>query len=169
MNDLRFSLPQSLKNPGFTAVAVLTLALSGVRARRAQADDWPQWLGPQRDGVWREAGIVEKFPEGGPKVLWRTPIQGGYAGPAVADGRVYVTDRVVTPPQERVLCLDEKSGKVLWKHAYECRYAGIQYPAGPRTTPLVRGGKVYTLGAAGDLFRFDAATGKVIWSKNFRK
>ncbi len=149
---------------------LLCLALLSVLlTSAARADDWPQWLGPQRDGVWRETGILQKFPAGGPKVLWRAPIQGGYAGPAVADGRVYVTDRVVSPPQERVLCLDEKSGKVLWKHEYECRYSGIQYPAGPRTTPLVRGGKVYTLGAAGDLFCFDAAGGKVIWSKNFRK
>src|SRR5579871_5447803 len=95
-----------------------------------RADDWPQWLGPQRDGVWRETGILQKFPPGGPKVRWRVPIQGGYAGPAVADGRVYVTDRVLargakesdnpanqsrSTGQERVLCLDEGSGKKLWE------------------------------------------------------
>src|SRR5512135_791847 len=57
------------------------------------ADDWPQWLGPQRDGVWRETGVVEKFPAEGLKSRWRVPIGGGYAGPAVAKGRVYVTDR----------------------------------------------------------------------------
>jgi outer membrane protein assembly factor BamB len=133
-----------------------------------RADDWPQWLGPQRDGVWRETGILTKFPAAGPKVLWRTPIQGGYAGPAVSGGRVYVTERVRTPAQERVLCLDEATGKVLWEHSYECRYS-IQYPAGPRATPLVSGGKVYTLGAMGDLLCLDAASGRVIWSKNFRK
>ena len=57
--------------------------------------DWPQWLGPQRDGVWREDGILEKYPPGGPKLRWRLPLGGGYAGPAVADGKVYVTDRVL--------------------------------------------------------------------------
>jgi hypothetical protein len=57
------------------------------------ANDWPQWLGPQRDGVWRETGIVEKFPEGGPKVLWRVKIGGGYTGPAIANGKVYLMDR----------------------------------------------------------------------------
>ena len=61
----------------------------------SRADDWPQWLGPQRDGVWRETGIVQKFPADGPKVMWRTPIGAGYAGPAVASGRVYITDRVL--------------------------------------------------------------------------
>ena len=64
-----------------------SLALAAV-----QADDWPQWLGPQRDAIWRETGIVEKFPADGLKYRWRVPIGGGYTGPAVAKGRVYVTD-----------------------------------------------------------------------------
>src|SRR5436190_465906 len=61
----------------------------------ARADDWPQWLGPQRDGVWRETGILDKFPANGPRVRWRTPIGGGYAGPAVVGDKVFVTDRVL--------------------------------------------------------------------------
>jgi outer membrane protein assembly factor BamB len=147
----------------------------------ARADDWPQWLGPQRDGVWRETGILDKFPPGGPKVRWRTPIGGGYAGPAVVKDRVYVTDRILpegaknpnnpfassaVPGKERVLCLDAKSGKILWKHEYDCTYK-ISYPAGPRTTPVVRDGKVYTLGAMGNLLCLNADNGKVIWSKDF--
>ena len=100
-------------------------------------------MGPNRDNVWRESGIVEKFPEGGPKVLWRTPLAGGYAGPAVADGRVFVTDYVTTDDvksdnadhkelngQERIQCLDEATGKVLWTHEYPVKYA-ISYPSGP--------------------------------------
>src|SRR5262249_61177671 len=61
----------------------------------AVADDWPQWLGPKRDGVWREDGILDKFPTGGPTVLWRTECGMGYAGPAVAAGEVYLADRVL--------------------------------------------------------------------------
>src|SRR5262249_42474646 len=57
-----------------------------------RADDWPQWLGPNRDGVWRETGLIEKFPAGGPPIVWRKPVAGGFAGPAVADGRVIVFD-----------------------------------------------------------------------------
>ncbi len=136
-------------------------------ASAARADDWPQWLGPERDGVWRETGILEKFPAGGPKVLWRTPIGGGYAGPAVADGRVYVTDRP-DAKTERVLCLDEKDGRVVWTHEVACAYT-ISYPAGPRATPVVAKDRVYTLGAMGDLFCLDAATGKAVWSKSFTK
>lgn len=62
----------------------------------ASAEDWPQWLGPQRDSVWRETGILEAFPADGPRLRWRTPIGSGYSGPAVADGRVFVMDRIKT-------------------------------------------------------------------------
>jgi outer membrane protein assembly factor BamB len=132
------------------------------------ADDWPQWLGPQRDAVWRESGIVEKFPTNGPPVLWRTSIGAGYAGPIVAEGRVYVADRDANRRVERVLCLNEADGKLIWQHGYECPYS-ISYPAGPRVAPLVSGGKVWTLGAEGNLFCFDATKGTVLWSHEFKK
>jgi outer membrane protein assembly factor BamB len=143
------------------------------------ASDWPQWLGPDRDGVWRETGLVAKFPPGGPKVLWRTPLGTGYSGPAVADGRVYVMDRerakdasgkparptrAGIPGKERILCVGAADGKVLWKNEHDCPYT-VSYPSGPRTTPLVRAGRVYTLGAMGDLRCLDAATGKVHWAQ----
>jgi outer membrane protein assembly factor BamB len=160
-----------------------TLLAALILATPAFADDWPQWLGPRRDGIWRESGILDKFPPGGPKLVWKTPIGEGYAGPAVARGRVYITDRVLpggnpsaddgfkkdrSEGNERVLCLDEASGKILWKHEYPTTY-DISYPAGPRTTPVVSGDKVYTLGAMGHLFCFDADKGTVIWSKELRK
>jgi len=152
-------------------------------ASLVSADDWPQWLGPERDGVWRESGIIEEFPPHGPPVRWRTPIGGGFAGPAVVADRVYVTDRKVgererdpakpfergtVPGTERILCLDATDGSVIWKHEYDCTYT-VSYPSGPRTTPLVSAGKVYTLGAEGHLFCFDAATGKVIWFRELKK
>lgn len=161
----------------------LALAALLVAAAASPADDWPQWMGPRRDGAWRETGIVEKFPPGGPKLLWRTPVGGGYAGPAVAGGRVYVTDlltdadtRKLSSPSERpkvtgnerVLCLDAATGKQLWKHDYAVTY-DISYPGGPRCTPTVHDGKVYTLGAVGDLRCLDAAEGKLLWSKSFGK
>ncbi|MCX7006976.1 MAG: PQQ-like beta-propeller repeat protein [Kiritimatiellaeota bacterium] len=149
----------------------------------ARADDWPQWLGPQRDSVWRETGILEKFPAGGLTARWRVPLGGGYAGPAVAGGRVYVPDRVLpanisnpdnpfkreqVPGKERVLCFSEADGKLLWTYAYDCTY-GISYPAGPRTTPVVAGGKVYALGAEGHLCCLDANTGAVIWKRELKQ
>ncbi len=147
----------------------------------AWAEDWPQWMGPGRDNIWREEGILEKFPEGGPKVLWRIEVAGGYAGPAVANGKVFVTDyvtadnvkianfeRKTSTGIERVFCLDEATGKEIWKHEYPVTYT-ISYPAGPRCTPSVHDGKVYTLGAEGHLFCFDVNTGKIVWQKDFTK
>ena len=147
----------------------------------AWGDDWPQWMGPKRDNVWREDGILDRFPEGGPKVMWRAQIAGGYAGPAVSGGRVFVTDYVVgqgdskdpnfdrkaSSGTERVLCLDAASGEIRWKHEYPVTYT-ISYPAGPRCTPTVDGDRVYTLGAEGNLFCFNAEDGKVVWSRDLK-
>jgi outer membrane protein assembly factor BamB len=133
--------------------------------------------------VWRESGLLEKFPAEGLRVRWRTPIGAGYAGPAVAAGRVYVTDRQVRtgaaapadpfergkiPGTERVLCLRETDGTVVWQHEYDCPY-DVSYPAGPRATPTVHRGRVYTLGTEGNLLCLDAASGRVIWSRGFKK
>ncbi len=146
----------------------------------ACADDWPQWMGPKRDNVWRETGIVDKFPDGGPKVLWRTEIAGGYAGPAVAGGKVFITDYVSQQNvkvdnfdrkeftgEERIHCLDEATGKILWTHKYPVKYT-ISYPAGPRCTPSVEEVRVYTLGAEGDLICLNIADGKVLWSHDLK-
>jgi len=163
----------------WSALAVALLAVS-----TAHATDWPQWLGPNRDGIWRETGLVEKFPTGGLKYLWRTPLGTGYSGPAVADGFVYVMDRERAKDAsgkplastkegilgtERVLCLNASDGKQVWKHEYDCPYKSISYPSGPRVTPLVHGGRVYTIGTMGDLLCMDAHTGTVHWSKNLPK
>jgi outer membrane protein assembly factor BamB len=147
-------------------------------ATAGRALDWPEWLGDNREGVWRETGLVARFPRGGPKVLWRVPVGPGYSGPAVVGDRLYVMDRQPPPGaegkppprgggpgKERVLCLSAADGKLLWKHEYDCTYR-IGWGTGPRTTPLVRGGRVYTLGAMGDLRCLDAAAGRLVWSKN---
>ena len=129
----------------------------------ARADDWPDWGGPQRDLVWRETGIVESLPKddnGFLPRMWSAPLGEGYSGPAVANGRVYITDRQLEPRTERVLCLDAATGKELWKHEYAARYT-IDYPAGPRSTPVVNDGRVYTLGAVGHFLCFDEKTGEI--------
>jgi outer membrane protein assembly factor BamB len=161
--------------------ALSPILLAVLLTPAARGDDWPQWLGPRRDSVWRETGIVDRFPEGGPRVLWRARVGYGYAGPAVSGGKVYVADyqtdadvagnpiaRGKIDGTERVLCLDAADGKLLWKHEYPCRYE-ISYPAGPRCTPAVAGGKVYTLGAEGNLFCLDAGSGAVLWSHDLKK
>jgi outer membrane protein assembly factor BamB len=165
-----------------TARVVISLGVlvAGASARGA---DWPQWLGESRDSIWTETGIMERFPTQGPPIRWRAKIGSGYAGPVVAKGRVYVMDRVLAqeaskpsdPFQrgsitggERVLCLNEADGKILWQHQYDCAYT-VSYPAGPRVAPLVSDGKVFTLGAEGSLYCLDAESGKPLWSHDFKK
>jgi outer membrane protein assembly factor BamB len=162
---------------------VYGLLLLTAGASRLAADDWPQWQGPRADGVWRERGIIEKFPPGGPRVRWRVPIGAGYSSPAVANGRVIVMDRLdsetrgnpggalertAEPGRERVLCLDERDGHVLWQYDYECPYF-ISYPAGPRASPTIAGNRVYTLGAEGDLNCLNIETGRVVWARAFKR
>jgi len=169
-------MPRSFRRPSAATAFMLACLAVGV----ARADDWPQWMGPGRDNVWREEGVLARFPAGGPRVIWRTPIAGGYAGPAVANGRVFVTDyvtaaditkanfeRETSTGTERVLCLDEATGQVLWTHEYPVTYT-ISYPAGPRCTPTVDGDRVYTLGAEGDLRCLAVADGTVIWSRDLK-
>lgn len=145
------------------------------------AEDWPQWMGPRRDGTWRESGVVDAVPDSGLTVKWRQPIGLGYAGPAVAGGRVFVLDyqiregKVAANPgtadkmegRERVLCLNADTGEVVWEHGYDQPYA-ISYGSGPRTTPTVDGDRVYALGAEGRLTCVQAATGNLVWEHDLK-
>ena len=165
------------------AVLLLAVLLPPLLPASARGEDWPQWLGPQRDGVWRESGILNRFPSNGLPVRWRVSIGSGYSGPAVAQGRVYVMDRQLAPGAanpsdafgrgtipgtERLLCLDESDGRVLWQDQYDCEYT-VSYPSGPRATPTVHAGKVYSLGTEGHLRCLDAERGTLHWSRDFKK
>jgi outer membrane protein assembly factor BamB len=132
------------------------------------ADDWPHWGGPQGDIVWRESGIVDRLPTDGvlPRV-WSVPVGEGYSGPAVATGHVYLTDRLHKERTERVLCLDAETGDEVWQKEYPARYT-VSFPAGPRATPVIDDGRVFTIGAVGHMFCFDTKTGTEIWKTDFQ-
>jgi len=131
------------------------------------ADEWPQWRGPNRDGVWKEAGLIDKFSSKRIQLKWKVPIKSGYSGPTVAAGRVFVSDRFVEPKQqERILCFDWKTGNKIWSHTYPCRYSKIGYLAGPRACITVHAGLTYCLGAMGHLHCINAKTGKIAWKRN---
>ena len=179
---MRRSLREFAGNRGGAGVALivgLLGLLEFIAPGAVSADDWPQWMGPNRDDVWAETGVVEKFPEGGSPVKWRVAVGGGYSGPAVVKGKVYLSDyqreggnltndpgtRTELKGRERVLCLDAATGKELWKYEYECPYK-ISYACGPRATPTVQDGAVYVLGAEGHLTALDAETGKLLWKRH---
>ncbi len=136
----------------------------------AGAADWPEWRGAGRQGVWAETGVVERLPPGRLKVKWRAPVGAGYSGPAVAGGRVFLLDH--TPASgsrvtERVVSLDEKTGKLLWSRQWQADYRGLDYNNGPRATPTVDGNRVYVLGAKGVLRCLRVKDGQEVWGVDF--
>ncbi len=155
-----------------TAGCAMALAMAAVAV--VSADDWPQWRGPERLAVWQETGIVDELPET-LQVAWRTPLRAGYSGPAVADGRVFITDWAEDPDSrtldgtERALALDEESGEVLWTHEWQTSYRmlSVAYAVGPRATPTVDGDRVYVVGGTGRLLCLDVASGRVLWEKDY--
>jgi len=145
-----------------------------VAAPPADSDDWPEWRGRGRRGLWLESGILETFPKDGLSISWRRPIRAGFAGPAVAGGRVFVTD--FSPSEnlkgtERLLCFDEKTGQILWTREWETDYTGLMraYATGPRVTPTVDGERVYVQGAKGTLLCLKVENGDLIWQKDYVK
>lgn len=142
----------------------------------ANADDWPQWLGANRDSVWTDASIIDAFPAEGAKIDWKVDCGLGYAGPAVAGGEVFLFDYVLADGtvsnnpgrrgelngKERIRCLDAATGEQKWSTDYDCKYS-VSYPSGPRCTPTVSDATVVTLGAMGHLTCFDRKSGEQKW------
>ncbi len=157
-----------LRRRGGLALLVL-LAAAG-----ASAEDWPEWRGAGRFGLWNETGVLERFPEGGLKIEWRQPIGAGFSGPAVAGGRVYAMDWKLREGTrgmdgvERAICLDEQTGETLWTYAWDADYAVLMasYATGPRATPTVDGERVYFAGAVGHIVCLNARTGELIWKRD---
>ncbi len=148
------------------AAGVSTLLLFLIRPALGAGEpaDWPGWRGPDGAGVWAGVRLPEKFTAESIERRWRVPMGGGYSGIAVQGARVFTQDRQKGPPAiERVVCLDRKTGGTLWAHSYAADYGDLDHPNGPRATPLVRDGLVYTFGAAGHLVCLEESAGKVVW------
>lgn len=168
------------KRSGFTILTSLLAVI--LFSCPMNADNWPRWLGPFEDSTWAESGIVTEFPPEGLSVKWRSPISLGYSGPSVVDGKVFVMDYTKASGDiankaswkdalegvESVRCYDAANGELIWKYEYPKSYE-ISYGGGPRCTPTVADGKVYALGAEGDLHCLDADSGTLVWKKSFRE
>ena len=165
--------------PHFAIVCCIAIISQAAQSQRLAAEDWRGWMGNDRDGVYRETGVINQIPEDGLDIKWRTPVEGGYAGPAVADGKVYVFDyvksagsvvnapttRVSLSGSERLAALDQETGEQIWEHRYDCVYK-ISYPVGPRCTPTVDQDRVYILGSQGDLRCLNVKDGTLVWKKS---
>ena len=161
---------------------VLPLILLQLASATIRADDWPQWRGPNRDGVWHETGVLEAFPADGLTVRWRARVGWGYSSPVVAKGRVYLTDCQGPLPKakERLLCFDERTGTLLWDYSTDVTYAKDTYFVDkegkptipgqlPTPTPVIDSGKVYSLGMHGNVVCLDAVKGDLVWRKDLAK
>ena len=139
------------------------IALLTIFAACALATDWPQFLGPTRNGVYPGADLAAKWGAAGPAVAWKKDVGQGFAGPVVAEGKLILFHRV--GDQEIVEALDALTGKHIWTHSYPTQYRDdFGFDEGPRSAPTVSGGRVYTFGAEGVLSCIDLAKGKKIWS-----
>jgi len=142
-------------------VAFLSLLLTGSLI----ASDWPQYLGPTRNGVYAGPPLSEKWPSAGPRVVWTKKVGAGLSGPVVVDGKTILFHRV--GDREVVEALNATTGATIWQYGYATTYRDdFGFDEGPRAVPVVNGALVYTFGAEGQLHAVDLASGKRVWSED---
>ncbi len=144
--------------------AILVL---GVGLGLSRAEDWPQWRGPNQQGISKETGWLDRWPEGGPPVSWRANVGLGFSSIVVARARAFTLGHV--DDADSVVCLDADTGKELWRHSYPADLGDKFFEGGTTGTPTVDGDRVFTLSRWGDCFCFEAASGRVVWSRNVPK
>jgi len=149
------------------AAALLGAAQNSSSPASAQ-DDWPQILGPNRNGIYTGPEIVASFPRTGPPPLWKRDVGAGFAGPSVAGDRLILFHRV--NGRETVEAMDANTGKTIWTFDYPTSYRDdFGFDEGPRAVPVIAGGRVFTHGADGMLHGIDFTSGKMLWSIDTRK
>jgi outer membrane protein assembly factor BamB len=149
-------------------IVLLLLAISFTAAAQTPAGDWPQFLGSARDGIYRGPALLENWPSGGPRVVWKKQVGQGFSGPVVTQGRLILFHRVGN--NEIVESLDAKTGASQWQYSYATSYRDdFGFDEGPRSVPVVTDGVVYTFGAEGQLHAISLTGGKRIWSADTMK
>ena len=133
----------------------------------AQAADWPQWRGPDRNGISAEKGWLDQWPSAGPTIAWRAQVGLGASSFVVAGGRVYTMGHA--DGKDTVLCFEAGTGKPVWQHSYPAELGNKFFEGGTTGTPTLDGDRLYALSRWGDAFCFEAATGKIVWSVNVQK
>lgn len=145
----------------FGALAVL------ISAQILVAEDWPQWRGPDRNGISREMGWLDKWPDQGPAIAWKANVGLGFSGIVVSKGRAATVGH--ENETDTFFCLDAISGKQLWKHSYPAELGDKYYEGGSTGAPTFDGDRLYWLSRWGDLFCFEAASGKIVWQRQLQK
>jgi len=151
----------------YVYVLVLGFGLSVICCSTTQAADWPNYRGPNYDGISSETGWSSNWPESGPKVLWKYSLGTGFASMSVSNGKVYATGNI--DDNDFLYCLDAATGREIWKKSYPCPLYSKSHEGGPCATPTIDGDAVYTFSKDGDAIRFKAATGDIVWHKKLNK
>lgn len=150
------------------ALLLVGIAISLVHQVMAQsAANWPQWRGPNRDGISKETGLLKQWPAEGPPLAWKATGAGrGYSSFSMSNGRMYTMG--LRGDREFIVAFDVATGKEVWASPHGTAFRNDRGD-GPRGTPTIDGDRIYALGGNGDLSALEAKTGKVIWSKNVLK
>ena len=150
------------------SLRVLSLALLSLLAASASATDWPQWRGPNRDGICTETGLLKSWPTDGPSQVWTASDLGtGYGTPSIANGKIYGTG--TRDGKDGVWALNELDGKELWFTPFDAAAKTANNINGAASTPTVSGDRVYAVSGDGTVAAINANTGKLVWTKSFKK
>lgn len=144
-------------------VVLIASALAPPMLTAALHEDWPQWLGPQRNGKSTETGLLRSWPAAGPPVVWRQPLGEGYSGIAIADGRAFTL--YAGGDDEYAVCFDAETGARQWRVRLDRRFTNT-WGNGPRMTPTVEDGRVFVISARARMFALDARSGAVLWQRH---
>ncbi len=163
-----------MRYPIRAVVLVVVILLGGSSRAAAQEGEWRQWGGPHGDFMADAAGLAESWPDTGPPELWSRALGAGHTSILVADGRIFTMYRVSHgegggdpwTPGETVIAMDAASGETLWEYTYESKNQDFDQGAGPHATPLMTGGRLFTIGSNKELHVFNPETGGLLWSKN---
>jgi outer membrane protein assembly factor BamB len=152
-----------------TSIVLLSTLLCGTVLA---AQDWNQWRGPARSGITNAFKAPPAWPER-PKQVWKTAVGLGHSSPVVSGDRVFVHTRTSDRDQEAVTAYELSSGRQIWRQVYDAPYAvnpaARSHGKGPKSTPLLAGGRLFTFGISGILSAWDSKTGRLIWRKDFKK
>ena len=146
---------------------LFTLVLVTISLNQGQAIDWPNWRGPNHNGISDESDWFKQWPSSGPASLWTASVGTGFATVSVSDGRVFTMGNKSN--RDQVIALDDVTGNELWRHSYSEKLTANLYDGGPNATPTVDGNHVYTLSKTGKAYCFKAESGEVVWTKDLKR
>jgi len=162
---------------GSIPIAVVIVLPAGFLADDPSPEAWRQWGGPNRNFIVEATGLAEEWPDGGPPILWSRPLGTGHSAILVDEGRLFTMYRVGNgrakqgpwEAEELVIALDARTGETIWEYRYPSNIEDFNFGAGPHSTPIVVGDRLFTIGTNKQLHAFDKRTGKVLWSHDLVK